>query len=101
MGDGGLRIAEAAASERSALAWMPADDDTPASWLLDVIGKGMKHRFVPVSDECVDAIRAHRRDRGLDFDTAGAEGPLVAPLVVPPRLSSRICGAKRPNIMRA
>lgn len=39
MGDGGLRIAEAAAVTRDALARMPADDDTPASWLLEVIGK--------------------------------------------------------------
>ncbi|NRO99639.1 hypothetical protein GWC77_27710 [Paraburkholderia sp. NMBU_R16] len=37
----------------------------------------------PVSDECVDAIRAHWRDRGLDFDAPEAHGPLVAPLVVP------------------
>lgn len=84
MGDGGLRIAEAAAGERLALTWLPADDEAPASWLLEVIGKGMKQRVVPVSDECVDAIRAHWRDRVLDFDTADARGPLVAPLVVPP-----------------
>ncbi|MDI9690310.1 integrase, partial [Burkholderia cenocepacia] len=38
MGDGGLRIAEAAAATRGALVWMPAEDDTPASWLLEVIG---------------------------------------------------------------
>nr|WP_217283408.1 phage integrase family protein [Paraburkholderia sp. NMBU_R16] len=83
LGDGGLRIAEAAAGERRALAWWPADDEAPASWLLEVIGKGRKQRFVPVSDECVDALRAHWRDRGLDFDAADAHGPLVAPLVVP------------------
>jgi site-specific recombinase XerD len=58
MGDGGLRIAEAAAGERSALAWLPADDETPARWLLEVMGKGMKQRYVPASDECVDAIGA-------------------------------------------
>ncbi|WP_321575057.1 hypothetical protein [Burkholderia sp. BE17] len=28
MGDGGLRIAEAAAAARTALVWMPADDDS-------------------------------------------------------------------------
>lgn len=83
MGDGGLRIAEAAAGARHVLAWLPAEDDAPASWLLEVIGKGMKQRYVPVSDECVDAIRAHWRDRGHDFDAADAQGPLVAPLVVP------------------
>ncbi|PMS15553.1 integrase [Trinickia dabaoshanensis] len=89
MGDGGLRIAEAAAVARPALAWLPADDEVPASWLLEVIGKGMKERFVPVSDECVDAIRAHWRDRGQDFDAADAAGPLVAPLVVPPTPRAR------------
>ncbi|WP_018441912.1 site-specific integrase [Trinickia symbiotica] len=89
MGDGGLRIAEAAAVERPALAWLPAEDETPASWLLEVIGKGMKQRFVPISDESVDAIRAHWRDRGQDFDAADAEGPLVAPLVVPPTPRAR------------
>lgn len=79
MGDGGLRIAEAAAGERRALAWLPADDEAPASWLLEVIGKGMKQRYVPVSDECVDAIRAHWRDRSQDFDAADAAAPLVLP----------------------
>lgn len=83
MGDGGLRIAEAAAGDRLALTWLPADEEASASWLLEVIGKGMKQRYVPVSDECVDAIRAHWRDRGQDFDAADAQGPLVAPLVVP------------------
>ena len=89
MGDGGLRIAEAAAGERPALVWLPADDETPANWLLEVIGKGMKQRFVPISDECVDAIRAHWRDRGQDFDAEDAAGPLVAPLVVPPTPRAR------------
>lgn len=64
---------------RAALAWLPAEDDTPASWLLEVIGKGRKRCFVPVSDECADALRAHRRDRGRDFDAADAAGPLVVP----------------------
>ncbi|UKD18056.1 site-specific integrase (plasmid) [Burkholderia aenigmatica] len=93
MGDGGLRIAEAAGVARAALAWLPADDDTPASWLLEVIGKGNKQRFVPISDECVDALRAHWRDRGEAFDTAAADGPpglpLIAPMVVPPTPRAR------------
>ncbi|WP_264165022.1 hypothetical protein [Burkholderia cepacia] len=42
---------------------MPADDDTPASWLLEVIGKGNKQRFVPINAACVDALRAHWSDR--------------------------------------
>ncbi|HHY6930516.1 TPA: phage integrase family protein [Burkholderia ambifaria] len=93
MGDGGLRIAEAAAATRAALVWMPADDDTPASWLLEVIGKGNKQRYVPISDECVDAVRAHWRDRGQDLDAATAVEapglPLVAPLVIPPTPRAR------------
>ncbi|MCA8325977.1 phage integrase family protein [Burkholderia cepacia] len=89
MGDGGLRIAEAAAAERATLHWLPADDDAPASWLLEVIGKGNKQRFVPISDECVDALRAHWRDRALDFDAADSAGPLVAPLILPPTPRAR------------
>ncbi|KUZ76874.1 tyrosine-type recombinase/integrase, partial [Burkholderia ubonensis] len=89
MGDGGLRIAEAAAVTRAALVWLPADDDTPASWLLEVIGKGNKQRYVPISDECVDALRAHWRDRGQDFNAVDAAGPLVAPLVIPPTPRAR------------
>ncbi|WP_415873827.1 tyrosine-type recombinase/integrase [Burkholderia ubonensis] len=83
LGDGGLRIAEAAAVARAALAWLPADDDTPASWLLEVIGKGNKQRFVPISDECVDALRAHWRDRGQEFDAADAARPSGLPLIAP------------------
>ncbi|MGZ2749962.1 phage integrase family protein [Burkholderia stagnalis] len=89
MGDGGLRIAEAAAVTRAALTWLPADEDTPASWLLEVIGKGNKQRFVPISDACVDALRAHWRDRAQDFEAADAAGPLIAPLVVPPTPRAR------------
>ncbi|MBN3791445.1 tyrosine-type recombinase/integrase, partial [Burkholderia sp. Ac-20353] len=93
MGDGGLRIAEAAAATRAALAWLAAEDDTPASWLLEVIGKGNKQRFVPVSDACVEALRAHWHDRDQDFDATEAAGPpswpLIAPLVVPPTPRAR------------
>jgi len=93
MGDSGLRIAEAAAATRAALVWMPADEDTPASWLLEVIGKGNKQRYVPISDACVDALRAHWRDRGQDLDAAAATEspglPLVAPLVIPPTPRAR------------
>lgn len=83
MGDSGLRIAEAAATRRPALEWLPADGAVPSTWLLQVIGKGDKERFVPVSDECVAALHAHWRDRGLDFNAPDAGAPLVAPLVIP------------------
>jgi integrase/recombinase XerD len=74
---------------RAALVWLPADDETPASWLLEVIGKGMKQRFVPLSGECVDAMRAHWRDRDQDFEAADADGPLIAPLIMPPTARAR------------
>ncbi|MCX4151769.1 MULTISPECIES: site-specific integrase [Paraburkholderia] len=83
MGDSGLRIAEAAATRRPALEWLPADGDVPATWLLQVVGKGDRERFVPVSDECIAALQAHWRDRGLEFDVPDAGAPLVAPLVIP------------------
>ncbi|KVN29703.1 hypothetical protein WJ63_10385 [Burkholderia pyrrocinia] len=58
-----------------------------------VIGKGNKERFVPVSAACVDALRAHWRDRGQDFDALGASAPpglpLIAPLVIPPTPCAR------------
>ncbi len=83
MGDSGLRIAEAAATRRPELEWLSADGDVPSTWLLQVIGKGDKERFVPVSDECIAALHAHWRDRGLDFAAPDAGAPLVAPLVIP------------------
>lgn len=67
MGDSGLRIAEAAAIRSPALEWLPADGDVPPTWLLAVIGKGDRERFVPVSGECITALQAHWCDRGLDF----------------------------------
>ncbi|CAE6820893.1 Tyrosine recombinase XerC [Paraburkholderia aspalathi] len=83
MGDSGLRIAEAAAARRPALEWLPADRDVPPTWLLQVIGKGDRERFVPVSDECIAALQAHWRDRGLDFAAPDAGAPLVAPIFIP------------------
>ncbi|QCP55075.1 integrase [Trinickia violacea] len=93
MGDAGLRVAEAAASARTALQWHPAEydtgHDTPATWQLEVVGKGDKERFVTMSEEGIDALRAHWADRGLDFDTATEDLPLVAPLVIPPTPHAR------------
>ncbi|KVT80427.1 hypothetical protein WT25_16880 [Burkholderia territorii] len=93
MGDGGLRIAEAAAATRATLVWTPANDDTPAGWLLEVIGKSNKQRYVPISDASIDALRAHWRDRGEDLDVAAGLKPpglpLVVPLVIPPTPRAR------------
>lgn len=89
MGDTGLRIAEATAAGRQGLMWLPADGELPPTWLLTVIGKGSRERHVPVGAECVDAIRAHWCDRGLDFDAPDAAVPLVAPIVIPPTPAAR------------
>jgi site-specific recombinase XerD len=84
MGDAGLRVSEAAAAMREQLRWLPGDGDVPATWWLQVIGKGKKERFVALSAECVDALRAHWTDRGAAFDAEQAAGALLAPLVLPP-----------------
>lgn len=77
------------AAPRAALVWTPADEDAPASWLLGVIGKGNKQRYVPISDACVDALRAQWRDRGRDLDAAVATESPCLPLVIPRRPRAR------------
>ncbi|WP_186258926.1 site-specific integrase [Burkholderia gladioli] len=91
MGDSGLRVSEAAAATREQLSWLPGDGEVPATWWLQVIGKGKKERFVALSAECVDALRAHWTDRGAEFDADQAAGALLAPLVVPltPRAAAK------------
>ncbi|MFY4713438.1 site-specific integrase [Burkholderia glumae] len=89
MGDSGLRVSEAAAASREQLAWLPGDGEVPATWWLQVIGKGRKERFVAVSDACVAALRAHWVDRGLQFDSDQAAGALLAPLVIPRTLRAQ------------
>ncbi|MEZ2355039.1 tyrosine-type recombinase/integrase [Caballeronia sp. RCC_10] len=56
---------------------------TPQVWTLTLIGKRRKQRTVPVSRATIDALRAHWRDRGRDFDAAAASGPLIAPTWIP------------------
>ncbi|KVO84184.1 hypothetical protein [Burkholderia ubonensis] len=63
MGDAGLRIAEAVAGMPDALELHPPAGEITATWGLQVIGKGNKARFVPVSVAGVDALRAQWRDR--------------------------------------
>ncbi|WP_244101205.1 hypothetical protein [Burkholderia gladioli] len=89
MGDSGLRVSEAAAASREQLAWLPGDGEVPATWWLQVIGKGRKERFVAVSDACVAALRAHWADRGRQFDSDQAAGALLAPLVIPRTLRAQ------------
>jgi len=94
MGDSGLRIAEAAAATRDQLQQLPADGDLPASWQLNVIGKGRKARVTPVSDACVAALAAHWRDRGDDFADGTIRRALIAPLTVPPTPAARAKAAR-------
>ncbi|WP_449405779.1 tyrosine-type recombinase/integrase [Massilia phosphatilytica] len=80
MGDSGLRRAEVAGARRHNL---KPSRHAAGVWMLVVLGKRSKMRRVPVSPRTIDALRAHWRDRGLDFDTQTVDLPLLAPLVVP------------------
>ncbi|WP_315697798.1 IS1096 element passenger TnpR family protein [Paraburkholderia fungorum] len=84
MGDSGLRITEATLARRERLGYLPADGDTPAGWVLGVLGKGRKQRSVPVSTATLTALRAHWADRGLDFNDPPATAPLIRPVDIPP-----------------
>jgi integrase/recombinase XerD len=88
-----LRIREASLAQRGQLHYTAADGDVPATWSLQVLGKGRKTRSVPVSAATIAALRAHWADRGLDFNVAqpvSAEGeprarvPLIQPIDLPP-----------------
>ncbi|WP_371765492.1 tyrosine-type recombinase/integrase [Massilia sp.] len=80
MGDSGLRRSEVAAARRDQL---EKSRHHAGVWLLTVIGKGRKERFVPVSPRTIAALRDHWSDRNLDFDQAGATMPLLGPVVIP------------------
>jgi integrase len=93
MGDSGLRRAEVAQARREHLRPASAAERGPAGapamriWTLTIVGKRRRQRTVPVSLATVAALRAHwgDRDRAFDmpFDAPQADGPLIAPLVVP------------------
>ena len=80
MGDSGLRRDEAASAMRNKLALYDAENMV---YTLEVHGKGNKNRLVPVSVRTVEAIRAHWKDRGLDFDITREDIPLLSPVVIP------------------
>ena len=82
MGDSGLRREEAANARREALRLSPHGTAEEPVWQLTIVGKRHKQRTVPVSVDTVDALRAHWRDRGEDFDRS-ERGPLLSPLVIP------------------
>lgn len=56
-----------------------------AGWAIRVHGKGRKNRTVPVPAVAMEATRQYFRERGLDFDAAPADTPLLASLVDPLR----------------
>jgi site-specific recombinase XerC len=80
MGDSGLRRAEVASARRHNL---KPSRSAARVWMLMALGKRSKMRKVPVSSRTIDALRAHWRDRGLDFDTQMDDLPLLAPVVMP------------------
>jgi len=80
MGDSGLRRAEVAGARRHN---MKPSRHAAGVWMLAVLGKRSTIRKVPVSQRTIDALRAHWRDRGLDFDEQPDDLPLLAPIVVP------------------
>jgi len=80
MGDSGLRRAEVAGARRHNL---KPSRHAAGVWMLTVLGKRSKMRRVPVSSRTIDALRAHWRDRDLDFDSQVDDLPLLAPIVVP------------------
>ena len=71
----GLRAAELLSSVRGDVLM------TRAGALLSVLGKGSKHRDVPIPRVALEATREYFALRGLDFDTADEKTPLQASLV--------------------
>lgn len=80
MGDSGLRRAEVAGARRHN---MKPSRHASGVWMLSVLGKRSVIRKVPVSQRTVDALRAHWRDRGLDFDQLLEDRPMLAPITIP------------------
>lgn len=80
LGDSGLRRSEAAAARRDKLS---PSRHANGVWMLSVLGKRSKVRRVPVSPRTIEALRAHWRDRHLDFDAPPADVPLLGPVIVP------------------
>ena len=54
-----------------------------AGWWLQVHGKGSKNRLVPVPSVAMEATSAYFRSRGLAFDTAAPDTPLLGSLLDP------------------
>jgi len=71
----GLRSDELIRARRSHLV------ERGRGWIIKVHGKGSKNRVVPVPSRAIKATMAYFDARGLDFDEAGADAPLLASLV--------------------
>lgn len=85
MGDSGLRREEVCSVFRSALRMSAYSDLEDVMWELTVIGKRRKERTVPVSEECIAALRSHAKDRSLSLDhTLEPNYPLLGPTSLPP-----------------
>lgn len=80
MGDSGLRREEAANALRGRLS---PSTKVSSVWMLEVVGKGLKERLVPVSPRAIAALQAHWFDRGLNFSAAPANAHLFAPVIIP------------------
>lgn len=80
--DSGLRREELAGARRERMSPTTYGDGDDVVWQLSIIGKRNKERTVPVSPATIEALAAHWRDRGEDFESATA-GPLLAPIFVP------------------
>ena len=78
----GLRSAELIAAKRGDV------ETTRAGALLHVLGKGKKHREVPLPSRALEATRTYFAQRGGDFDTDSPETPLLAALEEPTRAIS-------------
>ena len=70
----GLRAAELIAARRAHL------HRSSHGWVLRVHGKGRRNRTVPVPAVGLEATKAYFAARGLDFEAAPAETPLLASL---------------------
>lgn len=72
----GIRREEASTLTRNDLRPYP---EIEGLWQLTVLGKGNKLRTVYLEDDCVEDIRSHWKDRGLNFDGPSNFLPLFDP----------------------
>jgi integrase len=73
----GLRAAELIRAQRQHLV------QEAEGWLLGVHGKGRRNRYVPVPSAAMRATRVYFAERGLDFDSAPVDTPLLGRLDEP------------------